>query len=158
MAELILRPAHAREAAAIASMSRRYVEAGLSPAWTPERVLRSIRHRDCTVLTATLARALTGVAIMQFGDTSAHLNLLAVEPPYRRAGIGRRLVQWLEAAAVVAGTFVISLEVRAGNASGTRFYEALGYRVAGCIQGYYEGVEDAIRMRRDLSSATATLR
>ena len=158
MSELVIRPARVRDAATIAAMSRRYVEAGLSPAWTTDRVLRSIRHRDCTVLTATVSRGMAGFAIMQFGDSSAHLNLLAVDPAYRRIGVGRRLLQWLESAAVVAGTFIISLEVRAGNAAATRFYEALGYRQTGCIHGYYEGVEDAIRMRRDLSVATATLR
>jgi ribosomal-protein-alanine N-acetyltransferase len=158
MADLILQPARMRDAGSIAAMSRRYVEAGLSPAWTVERVVRSIRHRDSTVLTATSCRALAGIAIMQYGDTSAHLNLLAVVPAYRRKGIGRRMLQWLESAARVAGTFVISLEVRAGNGPATRFYEALGYRQSGLITGYYEGVEDAIRMRRDLSVSAATLR
>jgi len=158
MTDMVLQPARLRDAAGIAAMSRRYVEAGLSPAWTVDRVMRSIRHRDSMVLTATWSRGLAGFAIMQYGDTSAHLNLLAVDPAYRRKGVGRRMLEWLEAAARVAGTFVISLEVRAGNSPATRFYESLGYRQSGFIRGYYEGIEDAIRMRRDLACSAATLR
>jgi GNAT superfamily N-acetyltransferase len=56
-----------------------------------------------------------GFAIMEFLEEEAHLNLLAVDPSYRRAGLGRRLVRWLEESCTVAGSFVVYLEVRASN-------------------------------------------
>jgi ribosomal-protein-alanine N-acetyltransferase len=136
-------------------MSRRLVEAGLDPSWTVERIDRHIRHEDSVVVTARVKNQLAGFAIMQYGDTTAHLNLLAVEATMRRLGVGRRLVRWLEESAVVAGTFTISLELRADNGVAERFYEALGYREVGRIRGYYQRVEDAIRMRRELSVPSA---
>lgn len=102
------------------------------------------------MLTARRGDELAGFAIMTFGDEDAHLNLLAVEPRYRRQGIGRRLVNWLEASARVAGTFSISLEVRVRNVAARSFYTRLGYREADRLPGYYEQLEDAIRMTRDL--------
>lgn len=138
-------------------MSRRFIESGLEPSWTLERVQRTLKHRDSTTLVARRGRELLGFAIMQFGDSSAHLSLLAVAAGHRRAGVGRALVSWLEESARTAGTFVIRLECRLGNQDAVRFYRALGYRDAGVVPRYYQGVEDALRMERDLRpAATAT--
>ena len=157
MAAPTLQLAQRRDAEAISSMSRRFIEAGLEPSWTVGRVERAIQHPDSTVVTARLGRELAGFAIMQFGDLTAHLNLLAVATGLRRTGIGRALMTWLEDSARVAGTFVISLECRVGNTGALRFYRAIGYRETGVIARYYQGHEDAVRLERDLSSAaTAT--
>ena len=91
---------------------------------------------------------------MQFGDSTAHLNLLAVERGSQRRGVGRGLLTWLEETAIVAGTFLIELELRATNAVARAFYEALGYRETGRIAGYYQRIEDAVRMARDLRIGT----
>jgi ribosomal-protein-alanine N-acetyltransferase len=88
---------------------------------------------------------------MRYGDDNAHLDLLAVAPPHRRAGVGRQLLEWLEQCAVVAGIFKIALEVRSGNNGAQRFYKRMGYRVLAEIPGYYQGVEAALRMGRNLS-------
>ena len=139
------------DAVAIALMSRRLVEAGLpSWAWTARRVARHILNPDSVVLAAHRGDELAGFAIMGFGDEAAHLNLLAVEPRFRRCGLGRRLVRWLEESAVVAGTFEINLEVRARNVNARRFYRVLGYSESDILPGYYDRVEDAVRMTRDL--------
>jgi ribosomal-protein-alanine N-acetyltransferase len=148
--------ARRREAPLLAAMSRRLVEAGLEPSWTVERIERHIRHEDSVVAAARVGGRTVGFAIMQYGDSTAHLNLLAVEPAFRRRGLGRRLVQWLEQSAVVAGTFTVSLELRAHNDIAERFYESLGYREVGRIRGYYQRVEDAIRMRKDLAVGSPT--
>lgn len=138
------------DAKTIAHMSKRLIEARLPWSWTPERVAKHIRHRDSVVLAARTGGKLAGFAIMHFSDITAHLNLLAVEPKYEGLGIGRRLVEWLEATAVTAGTFDIALEVRAANVGARWFYRRLGYREDRCIAGYYSRVENAVRMVRDL--------
>jgi ribosomal-protein-alanine N-acetyltransferase len=150
MTTLQLELARTSDAAVIAGMSFRLIESGLAPSWPAERIARHIRHADSVVLCARLAGRLAGFAIMQFGDTTAHLNLLAVEIGRQRRGLGRALVTWLEESAVVAGTFVIQLELRATNTGARAFYETLGYRETGRVPGYYQRVEDAIQMARDL--------
>lgn len=146
----VIEIARAADAQSIAAMSRRLIEMGLEPSWPAERVLRHILHPESVVLTAKLDGELSGFAIMQFGDDSAHLNLFAVEGGNRRRGIGRRLLSWLEQTAITAGTFLIRLELRATNDEARRFYEAAGYRETTRIRGYYQRLEDAIRMERDL--------
>jgi ribosomal-protein-alanine N-acetyltransferase len=150
-AGIILALAQRTDAVPIAFMSRRLVEAGLrSWSWTSRRVTWHIQHPESIVLTARHGDDLAGFAIMGFGDDAAHLNLLAVERRYRRRGVGRRLVNWLEESARAAGTFIVSLEVRARNAGARRFYGTLGYCEADLLPGYYEQLEDAVRLMRDL--------
>jgi ribosomal protein S18 acetylase RimI-like enzyme len=150
VANFILRPAKPHDAQGIAEISRSVIEAGLQPTWPAQRVLRHIDDRESVVLTASVGTSLAGFAIMQFAETTAHLNLLAVLPDRQRRGIGRALLRWLEASAVTAGTFVISLELRATNATAREFYGACGYGQVGFVLGYYQGIDSAIRMSRDL--------
>jgi ribosomal-protein-alanine N-acetyltransferase len=144
------------DAARLATMSGELVEHGLVPSWGAERIRSHIRHAESVVLTARVpGPAIAGFAIMRYGDSQAHLNLLAVEPAHRRRGVGGGLVRWLEETALTAGTFLIGLELREANAGGRAFYAALGYRELARVSGYYQGVETAIRMQRDLRPAEA---
>ena len=145
-----LEPARIGDAALLAAMSQAHVEAGLKPAWGAARIRWHVRDAESVVLTARREALVAGFAIMRYGDDVAHLNLLAVEPAHRRRGIARALVQWLEESALTAGTFIIGLELRAGNEPARALYRALGYRELGQIPGYYQGVESAIRMVRDV--------
>ena len=139
-----------RDAVAIASLSRRIIEAGLPPAWPADRVLCHIKRTDSVVVTARVHGLLAGFAIMQFGDSHAHLNLLAVETAHQRRGLGRQIMNWLHDSALVAGTFDVALELRANNLGAQRFYESLRYRAGELMRGYYQGLEDARRMTCDL--------
>ena len=143
------------DCAVIAEMSRRLIEFDLPWTWTESRVRYHLRNRECAVIVARIAGRVVGFAIMQFYDEHAHLNLLAVHPGYRHRGIGRTLVEWLEVSARTAGVFLVRLEVRADNEGARAFYSRLGYEKTGISPDYYAGREDALRMKRDLSIASA---
>lgn len=150
---LEIAPARAADAATIADMSRQLVEVGLPWTWTPARVARHLQHADSLVITARMTTATASpaaFAIMHFGDETAHLNLLAVHSQWQRRGIGRRLLTWLEHTAITAGTFTITLEVRARNPVALLFYRSLGFAETGRVPRYYSGREDALRMSKDL--------
>lgn len=150
-----LKLARLRDAQRIAVMSRDLVEFGLPWSWTTQRVAIHIRSSTSNVLTARSNNQLVGFAIMQYFAEHAHLNLLGVEPAYRRFGIGRRLIEWLEDTARVGGIFTVTLEVRANQIGSRTFYRALGYLEDKYIPGYYSGREAAIRMSHNLRRATA---
>jgi ribosomal-protein-alanine N-acetyltransferase len=144
------------DAPAIAAMSRQLIEHGLAWSWNEERVERCLRNRDCVVLGARDRRRVVGFAIMEFYAIHAHLNLLAVQPGYQRQGVGRQLLEWLEASARTAGVFKVNLELRATNDAARLFYEKLGFNVVGRKAAYYDGREDAVRMTHDLTVANAS--
>lgn len=145
-----LKLARLRDVQRIAQMSRDLVEDGLPWTWTAPRVAAHVRDQDSNVLTAWVGDHLAGFAIMQFYAEHAHLNLFAVDPQYRRFGIGRKLLVWLEETARVGGIFTINLEVRANNGGARAFYRTLGYQEVRAIPGYYSGRESAIRMTHNL--------
>lgn len=152
----LARPA---DASRLAAMSHSLIEGGLRPTWTSSRIGWHIRHPESVVLTARVGAISFGTpvvvafAIMRYGDDIAHLNLLAVDPAHRRKSVGRQLLGWLEETAATAGTFVIGLELRASNDPALKFYTKLGYRELERVSGYYQGVEPAIRMSRDVRTA-----
>lgn len=146
-----VRFARRNDAPEIARMSRDLIEHGLGWSWTPRRVLRSIADRASNVVVAPgPLGGIAGFGIMKYHDDEAHLLLLAVDPSWRRRGVGAALVEWLEASAQVAGIGLVRLEARAGNLSARAFYAHLGYREMQQVPGYYSGVESSVRMARDL--------
>lgn len=142
------------DAREIAEMSRELIEPGLVWAWTPARVQHFISNREASVIVARRAARIAAFALMNFGDESAHLTLLAVAPGHRRQGLGRQLVDWLADSAMTAGIFCINLELRAGNVEALGFYRALGFEESGLEPGYYQGKEAALRMSRKLGRLT----
>jgi len=135
----------------IAVMSRCLIEVGLRGwAWHPARVARALRARETCVLVADCAGQTAGFAIAEFGDTRAHLSLFAVKPAQQRRGIGLAMIDWLIESALTAGIGHLTVEMRANNFAARSFYEALGFRQQQYIAGYYQNIEPAIRMRRDL--------
>ncbi len=146
-----LRPALPADAYEIAVMSRYLIEIGLRGwSWHPDRVIKAIRARETMVLAAEAQRNLIGFAIMEFGDTRAHLSLLAVKPAHQRRGIGSQMMDWLEESALTCGISTIELEFRVSNLSARGFYHGLGYDETKTIAGYYQGTETALKMSRDI--------
>jgi ribosomal protein S18 acetylase RimI-like enzyme len=158
MSELALRLARLGDAPRIANLSRTLIEDGLPWSWTPRRVAAHMRAREHVSVIATDGGELAGFVLAQFGTRAVHVALLGVGPAYQRHGLGRQLMTWVEESASVAGLFLMQLEVRATNQQARRFYAKLAYRETLRTAGYYSGVEDAIRLERDLAIAGSRLR
>jgi ribosomal-protein-alanine N-acetyltransferase len=74
-----------------------------------------------------------------------HINSLAVDSPWRRRGLARRLLGEVFRDAVDAGARSATLEVRQSNAAARKLYEGLGFLVEGVRRDYYqEPREDAL--------------
>jgi ribosomal-protein-alanine N-acetyltransferase len=145
-----IRLATAADARAIAELSRDVIECGLGWNYTPARIMAALRSRITNVAVIHERESLLAAGIMEYGDTSAHLVLLGVQPQRRRRGLGRHVVSWLEACAVTAGLSTIGVEVRADNPGAVAFYDALGYQFRDRVPGYYRGRLDAVRLVKRL--------
>ncbi len=131
-------------------MARDLIEHGLGWTWTPERVAASVRNPKTLVAVARAGDRIAGFGVMRYEEDEAHLDLLGVARDHQRVGLGRRLVEWLEKPALVAGISAVLLEVRASNRGAQAFYERLGYRQLEYVPRYYQGRESAYRMGRKL--------
>jgi ribosomal protein S18 acetylase RimI-like enzyme len=63
----------------------------------------------------------------EFHGRDAFIDELYVEPDYRRQGLGRRAMQFIEERALECGVNAIHLEVDAGNTAAEELYRRAGY-------------------------------
>lgn len=138
------------DAQAIALLSRDEIEQGLRWAWTPRRVRRAIEDRNTNVVVARQASSVVGFALMGYRSDDAHLLLLAVAPDHRRKGVATALLAWLEETLRVAGIALIQVEVRASNHVAQAFYGKLGYEQVHATSRYYQGIETALHLVKEL--------
>jgi ribosomal-protein-alanine N-acetyltransferase len=99
---------------------------------------------------------LAGYLIVSRYVDAWHIMNLAVDDPYRRRGIARRLLDELFARTAGDDTRGYTLEVRVSNQRAIAVYERAGFRITGVRRSYYtDNREDAYVMWKDPIRATA---
>jgi ribosomal-protein-alanine N-acetyltransferase len=101
-----------------------------------------VAERGETILGYLFGREVTG---------EGEILNLAVAAPFRRAGIGNRLLQAAMAWLAERGVREVFLEVRESNQAAQRLYLGNGFRIVGMRAGYYRNPpEGALVLRRSL--------
>ena len=86
----------------------------------------------------------------------AHITTFAVDPDWRRRGIGERLLVALLDLAIARNAREATLEVRLSNLPARRLYEKYGFRPVGLRPRYYsDDNEDALIMTTEVLSEPA---
>ncbi len=81
----------------------------------------------------------------------AHLSNIAIDPLYRRMGIGRLLLEKVLESTKKMGAKFITLEVRASNSPAISLYKKMNFKVIGTRKNYYTNpLEDALIMMKSL--------
>jgi ribosomal-protein-alanine N-acetyltransferase len=99
-------------------------------------------------LVAEVKDAVVGYLIAREAGGSGEILNLAVDPPWRRSGIARTLLDAGVAALRRRGAEEIFLEVRESNVAAQTLYLAAGFRPVGQRSRYYRNPpEDALVLR-----------
>jgi len=77
-----------------------------------------------------------------------HVLKVAALPPFRRFGLGTKLMLVAEEHAREMGGETLTLEVRVSNIAAIGLYESLGYERKGVRTGYYADDSDALIMTK----------
>ena len=83
-----------------------------------------------------------------------HVSAVTVSPEYRRLGLARLLMDYLELCtdkAYFYNGYFVDLFVRTSNSLAISMYKNLGYSVYRRVLDYYSGEEDAYDMRKAMS-------
>ena len=134
----------------IGNLSRKYIEHDLGWKYTPKKLKKIIKDRTKNVVVARMGNKLVGFGIMTYHEEQANLDLLAVKMIYRRRGIGKQIVKWLEEVALTAGIFNIFVQARKINNDAIKFYKKLGFEIIDEKSGFYRGQETGVIMSKNI--------
>ena len=105
------------------------------------------RIQSWTQTTRAGALSVVGYCGFWMAADEAHISTIAVEPKYRRQGIGQLLLITAIERAVKLGASLLSLEVRVSNLAAQNLYRKYGFKVVGRRPRYYsDNREDALIM------------
>jgi len=125
--------------------------------WPDDAYRNEIRtNRLATYVVARLDEDIVGFAGLWIMVDEAHVTTFAVDPRWRRRGVGERMLLALLDIAVARQAREATLEVRLSNLPARKLYEKHGFRPVGIRVRYYsDNGEDALIMTTDPLSSPA---
>lgn len=117
---------------------------------TPRSFQWMISRAHGQLLVAEQQAQVLGYALVLFhrGTSLARLYSLAIAESARGLGLGKRLLQRMEACALAHDCAYLRLEVRIDNPAAIALYERNGYRRFALIHDYYQDHADALRLEK----------
>ena len=117
-------------------------------AWTEEDFLRCLRQRNCIGMVAEQGEKVVGFMIYELHKAKLHILNFAVNPGWRRHGVGGQMVAKLISKLSSHRRTRITLEVRETNLPAQLFFSKQGFRAVRVLRSYYEDSgEDAFVMQ-----------
>jgi [ribosomal protein S18]-alanine N-acetyltransferase len=125
--------------------------------WPDDAYRNEIRtNRLASYVVARLDDAVVGFAGLWVMVDEAHVTTFAVDPRWRRRGVGERMLLALLDLAISRHAREATLEVRLSNLPARKLYEKHGFRPVGIRPRYYsDNGEDALIMTTEALSSPA---
>jgi ribosomal-protein-alanine N-acetyltransferase len=125
--------------------------ASFSSPWSYRFFMEELKAPCAHSLLAAVGERVVGYIVYWTLPHEVDVHNVAVEPSYRRRGIGRLLLQSIIDEAEHHGLERVTLEVRKSNQPAQLLYQCLGFTTRGIRKGYYsDNGEDALIMVLDL--------
>lgn len=120
--------------------------------WSKNIFLSELTRNDAAMyIVAVVDERVVGYAGIWIILDEGHITNIAVDPAFRRRGIGQGLLNELTKFALGRGVVAMTLEVRVSNTGAQALYEKLGFVPRGIRREYYQdNKEDALIMWREL--------
>ena len=116
--------------------------------WSEEDFLRCLRQRNCIGMVAEQGEKVVGFMIYELHKAKLHILNFAVNPAWRRSGVGGQMVAKLVSKLSSHRRTRITLEVRETNLPAQLFFRSQGFKATRVLRSYYEDSgEDAFVMQ-----------
>lgn len=145
-AEENIRPLHLSDLGVLMEVERRCYP---SP-WSEKQFADEFENPVSTVFGFREAERLAGYLCLWLIAGEVQILNVAVDPDFRRRGIGAALLAFALAHCVDRGAVSAWLEVRAGNSAAIELYHNHGFVIDGKRRRYYRDGEDALLMSKTL--------
>jgi len=153
-AAISLAPGNSRDLDSVIEVMNCAFDDRFGEAWTRSQCAGILPLPGVRLMLARLADESTvGFSLIRTVSDEAELLLIAVAPPCRRQGVGRKLLDDFIDHALQSGATRLHLEVREGNPA-IAMYRSAGFSTAGRRRKYYRGRGggefDALTLARQL--------
>lgn len=113
-----------------------------------EEFMRQMRQANCLGLVAEIGTKIVGFVVYEFPEPEFRILNLAVDPQYRRGGVGKSLIAALKDRLLRSNKYTgISIFVRETNVYAQLFFQANGFKATGVRRGFYQDTgEDGFTM------------
>jgi len=123
-------------------------------AYSRLELMHYMRRPNAFTVVAEADGEVAGFVVGECWNSKGHVITLDVAEPFRRQGIGSKLMLECEARFAQTGCTASLLETAVNNFPAITFYKDHGYVVLKTIPRYYEGSLDALLMGKKLSNTT----
>lgn len=140
---IVIRPLGYADLPQVIAIERR----AFATPWSLAMFVLELSKPSGVCLAAVRQGSLAAYLVCSRYDRAWHLMNIAVDPPVRRHGLARALLEQLLERAGAGEQY--TLEVRESNTAAIALYEQFGFRTAGTRRRYYQDTgEDAMIMWR----------
>jgi len=119
--------------------------------WSEDEIHRLMIQSNVVAHRAVMGRTLIGFILSRLATGEAEILSVAIAPAWRGRAFARPLLDLHLRRLAGLGARSVFLEVGEHNAPAGRLYRGAGFYEVGRRQGYYEGGQTALVLRRDLS-------
>lgn len=126
--------------------------ASFASPWTMNDLVAVLHGRSTIGIVVEAHDTVAGFAIYDLGTTGIHMLNLAVDPAYRKRGVGRRMICHL-ARKLTGKRRVLRAYVSERNLGAQLFFRQCGFRATSIEHGAY-GVPDHDAYRMDYAAVT----
>ncbi|MBK5276938.1 MAG: ribosomal protein S18-alanine N-acetyltransferase [Desulfuromonadales bacterium] len=130
-------------------------QASFPAPWKRDHFLHEISAPYSFPFVAETNGMLAGYVCLTSLFEEAQILDIAVAPDLRGRGIALALMEYAIALALEKGAEVLALEVRSTNTAAIALYERLGFIRRGLRPRYYEGIDDAVLMEKNLQGESS---
>src|SRR5438094_812292 len=124
-------------------------------AWNEEDFLRCLRQRNCIGMVAEHGEKVVGFMIYELHKNKLHILNFAVNPAWRRLGVGAQMVAKLISKLSSHRRTRITLEVRETNLHAQLFFHRQEFKAVRVLRAFYEDSgEDAYLLQYRLADDT----
>ncbi len=144
-AEIIVRPMTAADLRKVWQLEQEC----FADAWSMKLLADALANDYDHFWVAECGEDICGYANLRVLAGVGEIERIAVNLAQRRRGVGRKLMEAMEAFARKEGVGEMTLEVRAGNTAARKLYESFGFAGEGRRKDYYRNpTEDALILWR----------
>jgi len=116
--------------------------------WREDDFIRCLRNRNVIGMVADVGEQVAGFNIYELHRNRLHILNFAVDPAFRRRGVGAAMVSKLVNKLSPQRRNRIMLEIRETNLDAQLFFRGLGFRAVSLLRDFYEDTtEDAYLMQ-----------